>query len=89
MLDTKDKEKLQIIETTIRTLDKAVLVFCEKIGVPDWVEDKKVYRYKTPTSLHFQVLMAVNCKRSACLCTSFRGRISSRSRRINKNGRGV
>jgi len=70
MSDTKDREKLQIIKDAIKTLDKAVSVFCEKIGTPDWVEDKKVYRYKTPTSLHFQVLMAVRIVSGlrACVC---------------------
>lgn len=58
-MNPEDKEKLVIIKNSLSVLDKAVSKFCSKIGKPDLIEDKGVYRYKNPTSLHFQVLMAV------------------------------
>lgn len=58
-MNREDNKKLQIIRDTIKTLDAAVLAFCKRIGKPEWLEDKKAYNYKDPTSLHFQVLMTV------------------------------
>lgn len=60
-MNDDDKEKLQIIKGVVKILDKAVSIFCENIDKPVWVMDNgNIFpRYKSPTSLNFQVLMAV------------------------------
>ena len=61
MISREDNEKLDIIKNAIALLDKAVLLFGEKIGKPEWIQSNNTIspQYKNPTSLHFQVLMSV------------------------------